>query len=254
MITTNAASLGPLPGDRSHQEQLPRPSLLVSAEPPMALAYVVLLYLLASGILSPQDKEAVVLYTSQEERRNILEPSKGLCKLAENFLSEAQKDADNVGNIQPDVLIKKLGLGALQGYVSRLFEFGGETPEQVIINIIVSDGDPSRSQRESLLNAGVKQIGVANGKHDMYGHLTTIIVATKLKSNDDSNDKGLLDGEYIPKDLEKVGDNEIDEDVEKIEKIENIITEKGIKKKITKIIKYMKDGTKQIETYKEKAE
>ena len=190
----------------------------------------------------------------KEERRNILEPSKGLCKLAENFLSEAQKDADNVGNIQPDVLIKKLGLGTLHGYVSRLFEFGGETPEQVIINIIVSDGDPSRSQRESLLNAGVKQIGVANGKHDMYGHLTTIIVATKFKSNDNSDDKGLLDGEYIPKDLEKVNDNEVDEDVERIEKIENIITEKGIKKKITKIIKYMKDGTKQIETYKEKAE
>lgn len=191
----------------------------------------------------------------KEQRREILQPSKGLCQVAEDLLSEAQKDADNVGSIEPDKLIKKLG--TLRGYINRLFEFGGETPEQVIINLIVSDGDPSRGQRDSLFNAEVKKIGISNGKHDIYGHCTTIIMATEFKRNDNSNDNGFLEGDYLPKDKDKekgeedIDDAALDEDVESISRTEKIVTENGKKKKIIKIIKFMKDGTKQIETIKE---
>ena len=141
----------------------------------------------------------------------------------------------------------------VEGSLSRIFEFGGDTPELVVINLVVSDGDPSRGQRQSLLNPGVKKIGIANGIHNMYGHCTVLISATEFKSNDGGEDNRFLDGEYVPN-LEINNDNEIEEGVIKITKTESYITENGKKKKITKIIKHMENGTKQIETIKENAD
>ena len=91
----------------------------------------------------------------KERRREPLIPSKGLCKISEMLISEAQKDIDNVGNIEIEKFIKKMG--TYKGGLSRIFEIGGETPEMVVINSVVCDGDPSRGQRESLLNAEVKK-------------------------------------------------------------------------------------------------
>lgn len=186
----------------------------------------------------------------KESRREPLNPSKGLCKVAENLLSEAQKDADNVGNISVEKLLKKFG--TVKGSLSRIFEFGGETPEQIVVNLIVSDGDPSRSQRESLLNAEVKQVGLASGKHEDFGHCTVIVSVTELKTTD-SEDSGFIEGEYKPSkfDDNDENDNQNEEGVASITKTEQIVIENGTKKKITKIVKNMVDGTKKIETSKE---
>ena len=186
-----------------------------------------------------------------EQRREPLTPSKGLCQVSSKLVEEAQKDADNVANINIENLIKQVG--SVKGSLSRIFEFGGDTPELVIINLVVSDGDPSRGQRQSLLNPAVKKIGIANGIHNMYGHCTVLISATEFKSNDGGEDNRFLDGEYVPN-LEINNDNEIEEGVIKITKTESYITENGKKKKITKIIKHMENGTKQIETIKENAD
>ena len=37
--------------------------------------------------------------------------------------------------------------GTYSGNISRALDFGGETPENVLVNLIVSDGDPTRDQR-----------------------------------------------------------------------------------------------------------
>ena len=190
----------------------------------------------------------------KEQRREPLIPSKGLCQVSEKLISEAQKDADNVGSVDIEKLIKKIG--TVKGSLSRVFEFGGETPEMVIINLVVSDGDPSRGQRQSLLNAEVKKVGIANGKHEAYGHCTAIITTTEFISSDKSNDSGFLSGEYIPRKEFDVKDNEeeVEAGVASVTKTEKIVVENGVKKKIIKITKTMEDGTKQIETIKEKAE
>ena len=187
----------------------------------------------------------------KESRREPLIPSKGLCQVAETLVSEAQKDADNVGNIDIEKMIKKMG--SYKGCLSRIFEFGGETPEQVVVNSVVCDGDPSRGQRQSLLNAEVKRIGIANGKHEAYGHVTTLVNITEFKNNEGTNDEGFLDGDYVPKEinLENDDNDEKEEGVASVERTEQIVMENGKKKKIIKIIKYMEDGTKQIETIKE---
>ena len=192
----------------------------------------------------------------KEQRREPLIPSMGLCQISAKLLSEAQKDADNVGNVDVEKLIKKIG--SLKGSLSRIFEFGGETPEQVVVNLVVSDGDPSRGQRESLLNPEVKKIGIAHGKHDDYGFVTVLVATTEFEKTDGADDNGFLDGEYVPKiEMDDKGNNseeEFEEGVASITKSESIVLENGKKKKITKIIKNMEDGTKRIETIKENVE
>ena len=61
-------------------------------------------------------------------------------------------------------------------------DFGIETPEQAVINLIVSDGDKSRLQRESLLSTEIKRIGVANGPHKTYRHCTAIVTCTEFEN------------------------------------------------------------------------
>ncbi len=78
-------------------------------------------------------------------------PSKGLGRIAKDFLHEVQKvDPNDIGDIEIDEIISKYA--KFTGNLSRAMDFWGNTPEMVIINLVVSDGDPSRSQRDSLLS------------------------------------------------------------------------------------------------------
>ena len=47
---------------------------------------------------------------------------------------------------------------SFSGQFSRAMNFGGETAGMAIINLVVSDGDPSRGQRESLLSNEIKKV------------------------------------------------------------------------------------------------
>ena len=118
-------------------------------------------------------------------------PSKGLCKIAVDFLGMVQKaDPNNLGDIDMDSIINRYG--TFVGNFSRSMEFGGATPEQVIINLIVSDGDKTRGQRDALLNDNLKKVGVASGKHDTYRTATIIVGCTKFENTSDSDDTAYL--------------------------------------------------------------
>ena len=78
--------------------------------------------------------------------------------------------------------------GSFVGSFNRIMECGGATPEQVVINLLVSDGDKSRNQRDVLLNKGLKTVGLASGKHDIYRTATLIVMCTKFENKSDSDD------------------------------------------------------------------
>lgn len=130
-------------------------------------------------------------FLSKQEGILPLEPSKGLGRIAKDFLSEVQKvDPNDIGDIEIDDIIAKYG--QFTGNLSRAMDFGGDTPEMVLINLVVSDGDPSRSQRESLLSTDLQKVGIATGKHDAYGQCTVIVSSTKFKNKVDSDDSGFV--------------------------------------------------------------
>ena len=242
-------------------------------------------------------------FLSKQPRIEALEPSKGLCRIAEDFISAVQQsDPNDLGSIDMEEIINKYG--SFGGSFSRAMDFGGETPEQALVNLIVSDGDTSRGQRESLLSTEIKRIGVANGDHETYRHCTAIVTCTEFENEVDDDDNGLLEEENTNKyqrskdndeedsrgkkeepkerkeqpkkqvlqnkerepreekrynrpqkeEQEEEGDDELPPGVASINKTEKIVMENGRKKRITKIIKIMEDGSKQVETSKEVVE
>jgi hypothetical protein len=246
-----------------------------------------------AGIQTEEGVEAfkeAVDFLNKQPKIEPLKPSKGLCRIAEDFISIYQKpESGDLANKDMEEIINKYG--SFAGSFSRAMDFGGETPEMAIINLVVSDGDPSRGQRESLLSTEIKRIGVANGKHDTYRHCSAIITCTEFENTFDKDDNGLLT-EVKPTNIKKnenikedyrsnkeLGENNYDKKnelkdkkdkkqdkdnknqsdgkeelppgVASINKTEKIIVEDGEKKKVIKIIKVMEDGSKQIETVKE---
>ena len=243
-----------------------------------------------AGIQTEEGVEAfkeAVDFLNKQPKIEPLKPSKGLCRIAEDFISIYQKpDSGDLANKDMEEIINKYG--SFAGSFSRAMDFGGETPEMAIINLVVSDGDASRGQRESLLSTEIKKIGVANGKHDTYRHCSAIITCTEFENTFDKDDNGLLtevkptnikknesikedyrsnrelkENNYVKKNevKDKKHDNdnknqsdgkeELPPGVASINKTEKIIVEDGEKKKVIKIIKVMEDGSKQIETVKE---
>ena len=222
-------------------------------------------------------------FLSQQSRIEPFEPSKGLCKIAEEFLNEVQKcDPEDLGNIDMEEIIAKHG--SFSGNFSRAMDFGGETPEQVLTNLIVSDGDPSRGQRESLLSTDIKKVGVANGKHNTYRHCTVIVSCTKFDNTIDSDDREFFGGSEVNEDEPKQSgdgrtlkprkvvlkndannqgynqendqggqddEEELPAGCVSVNKQEKIVVEGGKKKKVIKITRIMEDGTKEVETIKE---
>jgi YD repeat-containing protein len=225
-------------------------------------------------------------FLSRQSRIEALKPSKGLCRIAEDFIAAVQKDSNDLESKDMEDIINKYG--SFSGSFSRAMDFGGETPEQAVINLIVSDGDKSRGQREALLSTEIKKIGVANGEHKTYRHCSAIVTSTEFENTYDYDDNGLLtekkdnkngeeetkekirpkrvvlknkeddndDKKYTGKYQRKTKYNEKNEEelpkgVASLDKTEKVIMENGCKKKITKIIKIMDDGSKQIETTKE---
>ena len=225
-------------------------------------------------------------FLSKQEGVDPLEPSKGLGRIADDFLKEVQKvDPSELGDIDIDEIIERYG--AFSGNLSRAMDFGGETPELVLINLVVSDGDPSRGQRESLLSTDLKKVGVATGKHDSYRYCTVIVSCTKFTNKVDSNDSGFIGGgtsytvpqpkkpehkanegqgktmkprkikQKPPEPEPEPEKDDIEEDdippegVKSETRSEKIVVEKGKKKRIIKITRIMEDGSKETETIKE---
>ena len=116
-----------------------------------------------------------------------LTSSKGLTRIAEELLENIQRaDPDNLDSIDMNQIVAKFG--DYSGSFGRIMEFGGASPQQIVINIVVCDGDKSRSQRENILNKEFKVAGVAMGDHKLFRKCTTVIGCTAFKNTRDHDD------------------------------------------------------------------
>ena len=68
-----------------------------------------------------------------------------------------------------------------------MIECFGKTPEQIVMNLLISDGDKSRGQGNALFNKLLKRIRVISGRNDDYGTVTIIIFCTKFENKVDSD-------------------------------------------------------------------
>lgn len=165
--------------------------------------------------------------------------------------------------------------GEIDGECSQFIDFGSDSTELCLVNLLADDGDETRANRKNLFNTRLHQVGIARSTHSEYGHITLILFAQKflakkgksLPVRDDTNEETNEIVSKIKENLKKKksenqkpqaeenqeNDNDFDvpEGYTKILKEERLVTEKGVQKKITKITKFKEDGTKETEITKE---
>ena len=143
-----------------------------------------------AGIMTKEGAQAyeeAANYLKSLSPINELKPSKGLFKVAKDYLNQLQKiDVEQIDSIDINTIIDKYG--NFEGQFSNLMEYGSGTPEQVVISLLVSDGDPSRPYREKMFNPNLNKVGIATGKHEIFKYLTIILYSTEFKNKDNSDD------------------------------------------------------------------
>lgn len=148
-----------------------------------------------SGIRTHEGAKAykeAVNYLSRQKPVEPLEPSKGLFRIAQDYLKRIQRKNADSSSVNVDAIIDKYG--TYYGDFINAADYGGQNPEQSIINLIVSDGDRNRVQRESLLSPSYKLLGCATGTHPLFHNCTVIFTCSEFQNSKDKEDIGFLDG------------------------------------------------------------
>ena len=203
-----------------------------------------------------------------------LVPNKALNLIAKEYLTEiSNQPLENIDSIDIEAIINKYG--KFTGTFSRAIDFGGNEPNLVVINLIVSDGDSSRSQRISLFDTNLKLVGVASGNHKNFKRFTVILTCTEFYANDpknnqvddlyenneplnENNNNNFKNNNIINNNNSNNNNTNDDDDdfdlppgVKSVDKSEKIVIENGKKKKVVKIVKHMEDGSTETEINKE---
>ena len=226
------------------------------------------------GIMTKEGADAfeeAAKYLDSVKAINTVKYNVGLTHIAKEVVDAAAKtdDINSLDELDMDAIFEKYG--KFVGAFSRAMDFGSKDSKMVIINLIVCDGDSSRGQREGIFNSELKEIGVWTGKEKTYGQCTSIATATKFTTNSNVDDIYAGESEEAPqkKQLQTLdqklksgkkpqqveeGDDELPPGVKSIDRTEKIVVENGKKKKITKIVRHMEDGSTETETEKETIE
>ena len=226
------------------------------------------------GIMTKEGADAfeeAAKYLDSVKAINTVKYNVGLTHVAKEVVDAAAKtdDINSLDELDMDAIFEKYG--KFVGAFSRAMDFGSKDSKMVIINLIVCDGDSSRGQREGIFNNELKEIGVWTGKEKTYGQCTSIATATKFTTNSNVDDIYAGESEEAPqkKQLKTLdqklksgkkpqqveeGDDELPPGVKSIDRTEKIVVENGKKKKITKIVRHMEDGSTETETEKETIE
>lgn len=116
-----------------------------------------------------------------------LTPSKMVTEVAEKYRDTfSQTPAAEVGKIDMKKIAEEIG--TYEGMFARCMEFGAEDHEQVIVNLLVADGNKDKKQRETLLNDEVERIGASCGDHKDYRTFTVIVTCFKFKGKNGNED------------------------------------------------------------------
>ena len=76
--------------------------------------------------------------------------------------------------------------GMTKGKVGENIEFGTDDPEEIVVRLLIDDGNQGRGQRRNLLNPDFKMVGVAVTQHSKAGVCVVINYAAEFLENNRS--------------------------------------------------------------------
>jgi hypothetical protein len=240
------------------------------------------------NLLSPPDvtpqltSEGPNAYEEAIKVLEVLEPlrpvrfSIGLTNISHDSINFIQK-SDEYEKLSELVDKQIKDNGQVIGHYSQAIEFGSSIPELIVINLLVDDGNYQRKNRQNLLSVNYRMVGVTSGAHNVYQNCTVIVLAQHFFDNhenfefNESNKsfeqrrKSISEYSHITKskdltakEFEKsfvraviTDDFDLPEGVIRMERFEKYVNEKGVKKKVVKLVKYLDDGTTATDLFKE---
>ena len=172
-------------------------------------------------------------YLKGKEKVNELIPSKALCEIAKEVFDNMKNS--ETGEIDEELYSNTIDkYGSFNGKFTRAVDLGGFTSEQIVINFLVCDGDPERSQREPILGTGLNKIGVAFGRDNANSTICVMLTCTEFNNIKDPDDVMIFKDEEDEKEqLEKEKAEKERLEKERLEK-ERLEKEKIEKEKLEK--------------------
>ena len=134
--------------------------------------------------VAPYDECIKYLRTADTSPR--LVPSKGLTGIADELMKVLLKDYNKISSVDMESLRNKYGTSS--GSFNRIIQCGGTTPEQIVVHLLVCDGEKNRRQREAILSKTYKKIGLASGEHESFSRASIIILVTSFENKNNSDD------------------------------------------------------------------
>ena len=118
------------------------------------------------------------------------------------------KDLVSIDKINRKQIIAEYG--KFEGDYGQSIDFGSQTPELVVMNLIVDDGDPQRRNRLMLFNDKFTKIGCASCRHPSFRTCTVLLFATKFirSITAPKGKKNIVHLKHKPKDDEEEDDND----------------------------------------------
>ena len=165
-----------------------------------------------------------------------------------SYLSQISQDIHLNPSKSNDEIIETYG--RVVGEFTEVQDIGSTTPEMLLLNLLVDDGDSNRSNRKNLMNKAFKIIGI------YHENKSTTLTFTRRFFTKEEEIGELSDDNYdftSYSNTEKAYNDEmqLDSDVIKEERTEKIIEEKGQAKRLIKIKKYLEDGSIKTDLIKE---
>lgn len=159
-------------------------------------------------------KETVEYLESLEPREPFV-ASKALCEIAQEILAKIKdSETGDIDDGDAEEIIDKHG--NFTGKFTRAMDFGGFSSEQVVINFLVCDGDPNRTQRDPVMNEGLKKVGVAYGKHDLYQSCAVLVSCTDFENTVDPDDIPIYpETNEVKEQLDKIKEAEKQKELER---------------------------------------
>ncbi len=106
----------------------------------------------------------------------IVYPSPGLTKAASDLVKD-QSRTGKTGHIGSDHSDSKKRIERFGNWKTRIAEniaYGGTSARQVIIYLLIDDGQYDRGHRKNFLQPDFKMVGVAFGKHPAYNNMVVM--------------------------------------------------------------------------------
>ncbi|HKJ79561.1 MAG TPA: CAP domain-containing protein [Prolixibacteraceae bacterium] len=100
----------------------------------------------------------------------IIYPVKGLCQAAADHVKDQSRSGKtgHVGRDRSKVRDRIERYGEWETRIAENIAYGGITPQQVVIYLLIDDGIHDRGHRKNFLHPDFKTVGVATGGHPHY--------------------------------------------------------------------------------------